>query len=124
MAKYGNKKTYIRYKGKTLTFDSVAESIRGVALLELEFKGVISELIMQPVFVLQEKFRHNGKAIRSIKYIADFQYIKDGERIVEDVKGKKTAGYEIKKKMFLSVFGGKFQEVKYSKREGFIIKKF
>lgn len=58
---------------------------------------------LQPEFVLQDKYRNGeGKNIRAIKYRADFRYIDmaTGEVVVEDVKGRITDVYGMKKKMF------------------------
>jgi hypothetical protein len=35
--------------------------------------------------------------------VADFSYIEDGRKVVEDVKGFKTREYKRKKKMMLAV---------------------
>ena len=39
--------------------------------------------------------------------VADFEYIENGEMVVVDVKGFKTAVYMIKKKLFLYKYGDK-----------------
>jgi len=66
----------------------------------LQRAGKISNLKLQPEFELQESFKHNGKTIRAIKYVADFMY-KQGDRvIVEDTKGFKTDVYKLKLKLF------------------------
>lgn len=82
-------------------FDSKKEAIRYQALMLQQHCGVISNLELQPEFILQDGFKSNGKSIRSIKYRADFKYQKNGYDVIEDVKGKKTKEYLIKKKMFL-----------------------
>ena len=63
--------------------------------------------------IIHDSFKRNGKTVRAIKYIADFQYIEDGNIIVEDVKGMKTSVYQMKKKMFLKKYGEEliFREV-------------
>ena len=94
--KYNNKKTIV----DGIKFDSKKEASRYQELRLLQRSSVITSLILQPSFVLQEKFRKNGKAIRSIKYIADFSYYEDGKRIIEDVKGVQTEVFKIKKKLF------------------------
>lgn len=82
--------------------DSLKEARRFDELYVLAKAGKISDLILQPSFILQEGFRDkNGKHHREIKYIADFKYTKDGEVIIEDVKGFKTEIYRIKKKLLL-----------------------
>lgn len=97
---YGVIKTKYRNK-KTNGYDSVKEYKRANELKLLERAGHISELQEQVTILLQEKFRHNGKWERAITYIADFVYIQDGKKIIEDVKGFKTDVYKIKRKMLL-----------------------
>ena len=94
----------IKIKIDGISFDSKKEANRYLELKTLERAGVISNLILQPKFLLQEGFVRDGKKYRAIFYIADFEYIKDGKRIVEDVKGMKTDIYKLKKKMFLKKY--------------------
>ena len=96
MSKYHSKK--VTYDG--ITFDSKKEAARYKQLKLLENIGYISELKLQPVYVLQEGFKKNGKTYRKITYRADFEYIRDGKTFVEDVKGMKTEVYKLKKKLF------------------------
>ncbi len=96
MNKYRNKKIQIdRY-----VFDSIAEGQRYRELALLERAGKISDLKLQPRFLLQESFRKNGKTYRAINYIADFMYKENGRTIVEDVKGMETKEFKIKRKLF------------------------
>jgi hypothetical protein len=54
-----------------------------------------------------------GKVIeKECAYYADFVYYKDGELIVEDVKGVKTEAYKIKKKLMLERYGIRITEIK------------
>jgi len=103
--KYNAKKVVI----DGIKFDSIGEGRRYQELKLQEHCGVISGLELQPEFVLQEKFKVNGKVERAIKYRADFWYLENGEMVVEDFKGKKTEVYKIKRKMFLK----KFPEYKF-----------
>lgn len=96
MTKYRAKKTVI----DGIKFDSKKEAKRYIALRELEKKGNIEKLMLQPRFLLQEGFRKNGKAYRKIEYVADFMYEQDGKLIIEDVKGIKTDVYKLKQKLF------------------------
>ena len=49
---------------------------------------------------------------REISYRADFQYIdKDGNLVVEDVKGMRTKEYVLKRKMMLYFHGIRITEV-------------
>jgi len=96
MSKYHNKKVQI----DMYVFDSIAESRRYKELKLLERAGKISELELQPRFLLQESFKKNGKTFRKIEYIADFQYIENGKIVIEDVKGKETEVFKLKRKLF------------------------
>ncbi len=82
-------------------FQSKKEGERYLELKEMERIGLISDLQMQPKFILQENFKHKGTTIRAIKYKADFQYKRSGKVIIEDVKGTRTKVFELKKKMLL-----------------------
>lgn len=93
MTKYRNKKTN--------GYDSAKEAKRAFDLMMLEKAGRISELQEQVTFILQDKFKRDGKTERAITYVADFVYMQDGNKIVEDVKGFKTDVYKIKRKMLL-----------------------
>lgn len=84
-----------------ITFDSKIESKRFANLKLLERAGVIENLKLQPRFLLQEGFTYNGHKERKIEYVADFQYERDGQTIVEDVKGQRTEVYKLKRKLFL-----------------------
>ena len=102
MSKYGNRRVKIELPdGKIIRFDSVLERERYILLKDKEERGVISELILQPVFLLVDKFERNNSHYRAIKYIADFSYIENEQRIVEDTKGALTHEYLIKRKIFL-----------------------
>lgn len=106
--KYGNKK--ITYKG--ITFDSQKEFFRYKVLLNMEQKGLISDLKLQVPFELipsQYKVINGKKKCieKACVYYADFVYtnIENGEMIVEDAKGKRTDVYIIKKKLMLYKYG-------------------
>lgn len=89
-----------------ITFSSRAEASRYIALKAAVALGTITDLVLQPRFVLQPGFGPKGGKIRAIEYVADFQYKdKEGRSIVEDVKGMKTEAYNIKRKIFLYKYG-------------------
>ena len=97
MNKYRNKKIEI----DGITFDSKKEGLRYKELRLFERAGLIKDLKLQTRFELQPSFKKNNKTIRAITYKADFDYItKNGEHIVEDVKGYVTKEFALKKKMF------------------------
>ena len=99
--KYNNTKTVV----DGIKFDSKREGARYLTLKHMEQDGLIQNLILQPKFLLQDKFRYQGKAIREINYIADFEYVQGGVTIVEDVKGMETKDFILKKKLFLKQYG-------------------
>ncbi|MDE6182522.1 MAG: DUF1064 domain-containing protein [Eubacteriales bacterium] len=70
MNKYNNKK--IKIDG--IKFDSKAEAKRYQQLKLMEQAGLIKDLVLQPKFLLQDKFRYKNKTYRKIEYIADFSY--------------------------------------------------
>ncbi|MTI49471.1 MAG: DUF1064 domain-containing protein [Firmicutes bacterium] len=99
--------TYNKFRAKKttvdgITFDSKKEANRYCELKLLLKANEIKDLELQPKFVLQDKFKKNGKTHRAISYVADFRYIDctTGETVVEDVKGMETKVFKIKKKLF------------------------
>ena len=104
--KYGNKKVIVDGK----EFDSKAEARRYKELVFEEKVGNIRDLNLQPVFLLQDKFKYNGKTERAIKYIANFEYfdILRNTYVVEDVNGVETEAFKIKRKLFLKLYGDKY----------------
>ena len=79
-----------------ITFDSMAEMRRYLELKLLEKSGTISDLELQPKFLLIPKTEKGGRAVY---YKADFKYTKNGKTVYEDVKGVKTEVYKLKKKL-------------------------
>ena len=116
--KYKNRKTV--YRG--ITFDSEAEARRYAELLALSNAGVITNLRRQvkyrliPTQKLIEPKKDCGGRMRHseypVDYVADFVYEKDGKTIVEDVKGKATDEYVIKRKLMLYVHGIQITEMR------------
>lgn len=97
MNKYKNKKITIN----GILFDSQKEGARYFDLSAMEKSGIIEELELQPKFQIVDQAKWNGKTLAKRSYIADFMYIKDGEKIVEDVKGLLTPMYRLKRQLFL-----------------------
>jgi hypothetical protein len=96
--KYRNIKTNI----DGIKFDSKREAERYAELKLMEKAKLISNLELQPKFILQEGFKYQGKKEQAITYIADFKYKEaSGVVVVEDVKGVATDPFKIKRKMFL-----------------------
>ena len=98
--KYKNKKTQV----DMYVFDSAKEAQRYRELKLLEKAGEISNLELQPRFLLQDSFKKNGKTYRKVEYVADFQYIENGKTIVEDVKGIQTDVFKLKHKIFEKMY--------------------
>lgn len=121
--KYGNKKV----TAFGITFDSKKEMQRYLVLKEAQEKGVISDLELQPQFELIPKVTETYvKHLKTkdkecertvqlpITYKGDFAYIKDGVKIVEDVKASAymlDPKFLIKEKLFRWKFGFSIKRV-------------
>lgn len=108
MSKYNNSK----HGG----YDSKKEARRATELKLLEKAGVISHLQEQVVYeLIPSQYRivsGKKKCIeRAMKYIADFQYVENGNTVVEDTKGFRTEVYRIKKKLMLYFHDIQIKEV-------------
>lgn len=103
MNKYGTAPAAERTMDGIL-FHSKAEMVRYCSLKIMQKAGLISDLELQPEYVLLEGFKHpdHGR-LSPIRYRADFRYkdMKSGKIIVEDVKGARTDVYRIKKILLL-----------------------
>lgn len=94
-SKYGSKR--VEFNG--IKFHSQKECSRYKVLKMLEDTGVINQLQLQVKFELKV----NDELIE--KYVADFTYYdKQGNYIVEDTKGFKTADYKRKKKWMKNIY--------------------
>lgn len=98
-SKYHNKIAY--YDG--IAFDSIKErDYYADYLLPLKWAGIIKKIELQVPFELQPPFKHGGKTIKGIKYVADFVVTySDGRQKVIDTKGCRTKEYLLKRKMLL-----------------------
>ena len=122
--KFGAKKTM--FMG--ILFDSKAEARRYSELLILQRAGKISNLQLQVPFDLLPAQRAESTQIfkrgaraglpkpgavleSGVKYFADFVYERNGKTVVEDVKGKRTKDYVLKRKLMLYVHGIRITEV-------------
>ena len=105
-----------------MTFDSVKEYRRWCELRLLERAGQIHDLQRQVKFVLipaqygpdtigkRGGVKRGQLLEREVSYVADFVYAQNGERIVEDSKGFRTADYILKRKMMLYFHGIRIKE--------------
>jgi hypothetical protein len=90
--KFRNRKTVV----DGLTFDSAKEARRWSELRLLERAGQITDLVRQEPIRLEV----NGKLV--CKFIPDFCYVENGQKVVEDVKSpatRKLPAYRIKVKL-------------------------
>ncbi len=84
-----------------IRFASKIESRHYMVLKIMEAHGNITELKLQPRFLLQEKFTDAaGTKRRAIVYVPDFSFIRDGLQIAVDSKGAETPMFKMKAKMF------------------------
>lgn len=116
--KYHSKK--ITVDGET--FDSKKEYRRFCELSLLVKAGKVTDLRRQVKYVLipaqyepdtlgKRGGRQRGKLIeRECSYMADFVYVQDGNTVVEDTKGFRTADYIIKRKLMLYIHGIRIKE--------------
>ena len=119
MSKYRSRKTTV----DGIVFDSAKEARRYTELKLQEEAGKIQNLVLQPKFLLIPAQKEpdsvgpkggvrKGKTIeKACYYKADFEYVRDGKLVVEDVKGMRTPEYIIKRKLMLWVHGIKVTEI-------------
>ena len=110
-----------------MIFDSAKEWRRWIVLKAMEANGEISHLERQREFEIIPEQRepdtigpkggvHRGRLLeRRAYYVADFVYRKDGELVVEDVKGYRDGQaytlYILKRKLMLFRHGIQVKEV-------------
>lgn len=99
--KYGAKKTEV----DGITFDSKREATRWQQLRLLERAGAIAGLVRQVRFELIVNDVKIGR------YTADFEYVENGQRVVEDAKGAaRSRDYILRKKLMLAIYGIEIKE--------------
>jgi hypothetical protein len=86
---------------KTDGYASKREYKRAQQLHAEQACGLISDLQEQVPFLLIPK--QDGE--RKCEYVADFVYVRDGVRVVEDCKGFRTDIYRLKRKLLQFVHG-------------------
>jgi hypothetical protein len=94
-----------------IKFDSKREMARWHELVQMQARGEISELELQVPFILAEPVVIAGRKRPALRYVADFVYEKGGVTVVEDVKGRVTEGYRIKRHL-MAARGIAIREVK------------
>ena len=123
MNKYHNRKVTT---SDGIQHDSQKEARRWCELRLLERAGKITDLQRQVEFELipaqyesYERYSKKGGKLadgmrlveRKCSYVADFVYIENGVKVVEDTKGVKTKDYIIKRKLLLYVHHVRIKEV-------------
>lgn len=90
-----------------VTFASKREAKRYQELLLAAKAKLIKDLELQPKFVLAPSVRFEGEARAkpALRYVADFSYLRDGVRVIEDSKGVQTDAFRIKRHLMKSVHG-------------------
>lgn len=100
--KYSARKTVC---GSGHTHDSRREAVRCNELHLMQRAGEISDLRVQVAYDLIPSMKYEDMPNeRSVKYIADFVYTKDGKTIIEDTKGMQTPAYIIKRKLLKKLY--------------------
>lgn len=102
--KYNARKTEVN----GIVFASQKEANYYAGLLLLQRAGEVTEIELQPRFLLKAGFKRGLKRIRPIYYVADFRVTyKDGHQEVVDVKSSaafQTQVYRLKKKLLLDKY--------------------
>ena len=105
-AKYHNVKVVV----DGIKFDSGREAKRYKTLKELQRLNIISDLRLQVPYELcpaQYVMGYYGKQIcarGTMKYLADFVYIRDGVEVVNDSKGCVTDVYKQKRNLMKRIY--------------------
>jgi hypothetical protein len=87
------------------THDSTREAVRCNELHDLQAAGAISDLIMHP----QYWFIINGRQVkhangRRVGYKSDFEYVENGIKVTEDVKGVIVRDWPLRRAIFIALF--------------------
>ncbi len=85
-------------------FRSTLEADAYQLLKAWERAGVISDLELQPRFLLQARFLRHGVSIRGMHYTADFRFVRDFRTVVVETKGYRTEAFNLRRKLFLRKF--------------------
>lgn len=99
-------------------FRSTLEATAFQVLQGWQRAGLIRDLKLQPQFILQNSFRHEGILVRAMTYRADFSFICEshpswnrGDQVIIEAKGFRTQPYALRRKLFLARYPTlRFQE--------------
>lgn len=84
---------------EAIRFPSKLEARRFAVLSGEQRSGKISGLELQPKFPIEIG------GVKICKYVADFAYLRDGKRVVEDAKGTPTPVFKLKLKLVAAIYG-------------------
>lgn len=107
--KYHNQPTVVN----GIRFDSKREARRYEELMLMLRAGEISDLRLQQNVTIIEGYKTpDGETVRPEVYKADFAYTdRYGNKILEDVKGRRTPVYLLKRKQVQDKLGIRIREV-------------
>lgn len=111
--KYGARKTYV----DGIKFDSKAEA--QYWLQHKTSKGIQRQV----KFTLVKPYKKYGKTFREVSYIADFVFYDDHGNILKvvDVKGVRTQLFNVKAKIFMSMYEVPLYVAKQDMRTGLFV---
>jgi hypothetical protein len=98
LARKPNKYKAVRTTVDGFTFDSKLEATRYSQLKVLERAGEISDLKLQPAFLIE----WNGTRICVVR--GDFEFVENGKSVVIDVKGYDNPVSKIKRKLVCAMY--------------------
>lgn len=111
------------FTGETITFDSELEckyykEIVVAGLLD----GTVTQCKLQQKYILIPSFKYQGKTIREMSYISDFDVLySDGRFEVIDTKGFATADAKLKAKLMKYTYPNiTFKWMSYTKATGWV----
>ena len=95
-----------KYRAKKASADGILFDSKAERLYYLIHKKN-QNMKRQETFVLQEKFKLNGKTYRAINYKPDFTFYDDEGNLIKvvDVKGMVLSEFTIKAKLFTKKYG-------------------
>ncbi len=87
------------------THDSKREAVRCNELHDLQAAGAISDLIIHPQywFVINGRQVKHGNG-RRVGYKSDFEYVENGIKVTEDVKGVIVRDWPLRRAVFIALF--------------------
>lgn len=105
MRRFGKYRAVKSQCGAGHTHDSKREAIRCNELHDLQAAGAIGDLVVHP----QYWFVINGRQVkhangRRVGYKSDFEYVENGIKVTEDVKGVIVRDWPLRRAVFIALF--------------------